>query len=76
MRWVLLQIWFAYATCASAQVITTVAGTVFTFPSQPLPALSAPLGKVSGVASDAKGNVYVADPDNNLVLRIAPDGTR
>lgn len=29
----------------------------------------------SGIAADAVGNVYVADTDNYLVRRIAPDGT-
>jgi uncharacterized protein (TIGR03437 family) len=65
----------AFATHAAAQVITTIAGTSFTFPSQPLPATKAPLGRISNVATDTKGNVYVADFDNNLVLRIALDGT-
>jgi hypothetical protein len=67
--------WLVFATHAMAQVITTAAGTIFTFPGQPLPAINAPLGVVSGVATDANGNVYVADPSNSLVLRIAPDGT-
>ena len=58
-----------------AQVITTVAGTTFTFPSQPLPAINAPLGEMRGVATDAKGNVYVPDREHHLVVRIAPDGT-
>lgn len=73
-----VSLWIALAMVAGqaiSQVITTVAGTTFTFPSQPLPALSAPLGFPQGVAADAKGNVYVADTFNNLVLRIAPDGT-
>jgi len=61
-----------FAAHAVSQVITTIAGTVFTFPSQPLPAVNAPLGGASGVATDSKGNVYVADPDNSLVMRIAP----
>src|ERR1700733_6463420 len=62
------------AHCASAQVITTVAGTDFTFPNSPLPALNAPLGAVTGVAVDANGDVYAADPSNNLVMRFVPGG--
>ena len=58
----------------AAQVITTVAGTAFTFPSPPLAALSAPLGKISGVRVDAQGNVYTADSQNNIVARISPAG--
>jgi hypothetical protein len=33
------------------------------------------LGAVSGVAVDTAGNVFVVDPDNNLVLRISANGT-
>src|SRR5277367_3398399 len=56
------------AAPAFTQVITTIVGTTFTFPSSPLPALSAPLGQTSGVAVDSNGNVYVADSGNNLVM--------
>ncbi len=57
-----------------AQIITTVAGTDFVFPSTPLPALNAPLGNIPGVAVDAQGNVYAADSENNIVVRISPNG--
>lgn len=59
---------------AQQQVISTIAGTNFTFPPTPLPAVNAPLGHYTGVAVDASGNVYVADTDNNLVERFAPRG--
>src|SRR5271157_2250007 len=59
---------------APAQIITTVAGTDFVFPTTPLPALNAPLGGVQGVAVDAQGNVYAADSSNNIVVRISPNG--
>ena len=59
---------------AQQQVISTIAGTPFTFPPSPLPALNAPLGRVGGVAIDTHGNVYVADPQNNLVERFVPGG--
>src|ERR1043166_4621432 len=58
----------------SAQVITTVAGTSFTFPTQTA-AINAPLSQVYGVAVDTKGNVYTADLQNNIVVRISPGGT-
>ena len=59
---------------AQQQVISTIAGTNFTFPPTPLPAVNAPLGHYTGVAVDASGNVYVADTDNNLVERFVPRG--
>jgi uncharacterized protein (TIGR03437 family) len=59
---------------ATAQVITTIAGTSFTFPSSPLPALNVPLGLLQGVAVDAAGNVYVGDLSNNVVIRFVPGG--
>jgi hypothetical protein len=57
---------------ACAQVITTVAGTVFFFPATTLPGGNAPLGAVSGIAVDRNGNVYAADPSNNIVMQISP----
>src|SRR5258708_29142595 len=74
MSGTILRIWFANAVCASAQVITTIAGTNFSFPNAPLPALNAPLGEIDGVAVDIKGNVYLKDAENKLALRISPDG--
>ena len=64
----------AVAAFAQQQIITTIAGTTFTFPPSPLPALSAPLGRVQGVAVDSKGNIYAADPQNSIVVRISPSG--
>jgi uncharacterized protein (TIGR03437 family) len=58
-----------------AQVISTVAGTTWVFPAGSQPALSAPLGQIEGVAADAAGNIYIADPSNNVVVKISPDGT-
>ena len=60
---------------AAAQVITTVAGTTFTFPRLPLPALNAPIGFPYGVATDFKGNLYISDFAVSIVTRVAPDGT-
>jgi uncharacterized protein (TIGR03437 family) len=62
------------ATGVSAQVITTIAGTGFVFPNS-VPSLNAPLGHVYGVATDASGNVYAADSDNQIIIKIAPSGT-
>ena len=74
LRNVRLPAWLFCATCAWAQVITTAVGTDFFFPTQPLPALNAPLGRVVDVALDAKGSVYIADFSNNLVLRVSSEG--
>jgi sugar lactone lactonase YvrE len=63
-----------FSSHAATQVITTVAGTTFVFPSQPLRAANAPLGSVNSIAIDTAGNVYASDADNNLVVQIAPDG--
>ena len=57
-----------------ACVITTVAGTDFTFPNSPLPALNAPLGNPISVAIDSKGDLYIADPENFMVLKIDAGG--
>jgi hypothetical protein len=69
-----LAVVFVLIAPAAAQIITTVAGTTFTFPSSPVPALNAPLGSITGVAVDANGSVYVADPYNNIVERFTPGG--
>ena len=67
----------ALGTCAvplHGQLINTVAGSTWLFPASSLPALSAPLGTVSSVAVDARGNVFAADPGNNIVVKISPSG--
>ena len=55
-------------------VITTIAGTDFLFNGDGKPALQAPLGGVTGVATDGSGNVYIADPGNSIVVRVSPEG--
>src|ERR1039458_6632202 len=50
---------------AAAQVITTVAGTAFSFPDK-VAALNAPLGNTTGLAVDPQGNIYVADNTNDV----------
>lgn len=64
----------AIITCAQAQVITTVAGTDFTFPNTPLPAINAPTGGIFGVAVDASGNVFFSDYGNTRVFKMDPNG--
>ena len=62
------------ASVASGQVITTVAGTTKSFLTSGIRAVNAQLG-VTDVAVDRSGNVYVADPSDNIVARVSPDGT-
>src|SRR5436190_3849852 len=71
-----LALMVAFSLSAFAQnVITTIAGADFTFPTQPLPALRAPIGTAGAVAVDTRGNFFVVDIDNNLVLKIDAQGT-
>jgi hypothetical protein len=66
----------ACATALHAQVvITTIAGADRPFPTSSLSLLQAPLGQTTGVAIDALGNVYIADAENNMVMRLSPGGT-
>ena len=59
----------AFCYAQAQQVITTVAGTEFTFPTSPLPALSAPYGNIQGVAVNGSGNVYVSDLNRETLSR-------
>ena len=56
-------------------IISTVAGKPWVFTGDGGPATNAPLGGVAGTAVDSSGNLYVADPDNNIVVKITPGGT-
>src|SRR5260370_5713828 len=57
------------------RIITTVAGTDFTFPATPIAAKDAPLGSVSGdLVVDTRGNVYFADYNNNQAMKGDPLG--
>jgi uncharacterized protein (TIGR03437 family) len=57
------------------QIISTIAGTTFTFPSRSLLAVNAPTGITTGVALDSSGNLYVSDAENCLVYQVNPAGT-
>ena len=63
------------AQAPSGPIITTYAGTDWTFQADGQPAVNAPLGTPADVALDADGNVLIADHANTLVLRVSPDGT-
>ena len=60
--------------CAQG-IISTIAGNTWILPAGITRALAMPLGGVEGLAIDAKGSLYVADPDSYIVLKIAPDGS-
>lgn len=59
---------------ASSQIITTVAGTPWILSANAASGPNIPLGEIEGVATDSSGNIYIADPDNNVVLKGAPGG--
>src|SRR5437867_2598646 len=56
------------------QVITTLAGTDWIFPSGARPAVDSPLGDLRGVLVDRNGALYISDRDNHMVLRVAANG--
>ena len=68
-----LVVYIASGLCAPAQIISTFAGTNYSFPASS-PALTAPFANVQSVAVDANGNVYAADSQDNIVVRISPAG--
>src|SRR5579871_2364686 len=74
------QFCFLLALCAacvglSAQgIIATSAGATWIFRGDGGSATGAPLGNVAGVATDSAGNIYAADSQNHLVVRISASG--
>jgi len=58
---------------ASAQVITTIAGTQFVFPRF-VRAVDAPLDNVTCVATDTRGNVYLCDASSDVIAKVSRDG--
>jgi len=62
------------AASAGAQVISTYAGTEYTFPQTTLTATQAPIGNISGVLIDRQGNAYISDINNHIILKVTPGG--
>jgi sugar lactone lactonase YvrE len=60
---------------ATNGTISTVAGGGGSYPGDGGPATNAVLGNVTGVAVDVAGNLYIADPDNNRIRKVAANGT-
>ncbi len=55
--------------------IQTIAGTgTLGFTGEGGPAISAQLGSPTGLAMDAAGSLYVAEPGNKLIRKVTPDG--
>lgn len=62
------------AQVSGNNIITTVAGADWAFPARVLPALQAPVDHPSGFSLDAQGNLYFADYNPRLVMRLSRDG--
>ncbi len=76
MRFKLLPGAFLLAALASGQIITGFAGTgTAGYTGDNGPAKQANVTHVVGLASDASGNIYLADQNNNVVRKVDPSGT-
>ncbi len=59
-----------------AQTITTIAGDgIGGYTGNGGPATAAELYYPQGVATDIRGNIYIADPGNNVIRRVDAAGT-
>src|SRR5215467_901164 len=58
---------------AHPATIVTIAGTEWVFPRDHRPPPDLPLGSVQGVAIDSKGNLFIADSANHIVLKVNQD---
>ena len=63
-----------WAQVSGDNIITTLAGTAWTFPDG-VTGRDAPLGEVAQPLFDRNGNVIFADPGNDIVCRLNGDGT-
>ncbi len=65
-----------FNSAAVSGFITTVAGSAWTFTNPSGLATTAPLGLgfTAGVAADAAGNFYIADPPNHRVFKVTTGG--
>ena len=66
---------FTIRKVTSAGVVTTIAGAPFQVGSTNGPGTSSRFFLPFGIAVDTAGNVYVADSGNQLIRKIATDGT-
>lgn len=56
------------------RIITTIAGSIWTFNGDNKPIAEAALGSDGGVVVDSRDNVYLSDPANCMVHRLDPQG--
>src|SRR6185436_19768226 len=64
---------FALGCLSHAQgIMTTAAGGGWTFRGDGGPASAAQLATVEGMALDAAGNLYAADSENHVVIKVSP----
>lgn len=61
------------ASPCHAQTIATIAGQTWVFPN-PVAALNAPFGGITGLAVDSSGILYASDSLNHVVVKITADG--
>ena len=71
----LLSLTLTYSFAAAENVITTVAGSTPSFPRYPISGVQAPLGEIPGLAIDSANNLYASDFKNDIVVKVAPDGS-
>jgi hypothetical protein len=57
-----------------AKVITTLAGNYLCGGHADGPAATAQFGQMSGIATDASGNIYVSDIGNHTIRKLTPTG--
>jgi sugar lactone lactonase YvrE len=68
-------IWPLLAAMASGQTITDFAGTGTPgYTGDNGPATQAEVNRVVGLATDAQGNIYLADQNNNVVRKVDTNG--
>ncbi|MFC5471306.1 Ig-like domain-containing protein, partial [Cohnella suwonensis] len=68
--------WGGQAYASSSDIITTVAGTgTGGYSGDGGAATLAELDGPSGMAVDSSGNLYIADSNNNIIRKVAKDGT-
>ena len=59
----------------SAGIVSTIAGTGLAYSTDGGPAAAAQFVDPMGLAVDASGNVYIAEPGGNRVHKVSPQGT-